>query len=252
MIISLKEYYLLVWWICTEKNLYELSPFEGLEKFIGVESLQFPFPVLNCIEKVDDFQNLKTGFLCSVANAIGPNHLFVLNEEPLVLLVAQTKQAMRGEKRGQKVSGTEMADGVKTTFLPNWFSFGMDEHEKLEQKLWDFFKLKNGLVIIRMHLFYPFVEETRLCDWNSGKTKLRKCTLTRDKTENDDKIDWTEIRIDIDASCLSTSKLFPSMWTLPSELISKRNTWAIYSKENPEIVSFDLKEIKKNNEKKRK
>jgi len=95
------------------KKLFELAPFKGLEKFTGISNLEIAYPIARCIAKVVDLKSIKKGHLCGVANAIGPDAWWNLQEKidkqkendnkqekiPLIIWTIQTKQAMEAKEK---------------------------------------------------------------------------------------------------------------------------------------------------------
>jgi len=90
-------------------------------------------------------------------------------------------------------------------------------HDTLQyEKHWLDYLKKSGdkLIIIRLHLFYPFVipKLESEGDWKSGITTYKDVILNvNSPTGNKGNYKWKEIRVDIDANSMNASGLFPEL-----------------------------------------
>jgi len=155
-----------------------------------------------------------------------------------------------------RVSVTEMEKGINTTSPISWFLNGKseDEVQKNANTLWDYLKQNNNFVLIRMHVFYPFTDKTKQCEFKSGQTRIQTCNLSRQKKQPNnnvnekESIQWKEIIIDIDAKSFVASELFPLIWNFSKDdglmkaLPNQIKNWTV-SNSTEKTIDYKLEDV---------
>lgn len=163
----------LQFWLLNGKSMGSMNCFKKIKE---LENITLNANSLAFVSNFDQLPNLKVGSLCFVSNKMGPDHIWIISKDPLIVMLVQDKQFVEST-----VSTEETHQGVLTTIInSNYGNFlkssGVNDNNNNDDN-----ENNQKPVVIRVHVFVPKVPDSINHDFESGKTRVSSNSVNGNK-----------------------------------------------------------------------